>query len=266
MAATKTAIVTGAASGIGKAFAARLIERGYRVVLADINDENGEKVEKELGKNSIFQHCDVSNWESQVALFRKAYSWAGHIDLFIANAGIEEQESFWQLPEHVTEEEVAKPNTKVVDVNLYSVLYGLKLFRHYTRLDKTPGQESRMVVTASLAGFYPFPAAPVYSVAKSGLVGLARSTGLKLERDESILISVIAPGPVDTPISEITKKYVPAEHFTPMDLMVKALDKVVDERLGGQVLECSNANMYIREPLAFSDDNTKFLIGDMSRF
>lgn len=99
MATTKTtAIVTGGAGGIGSAFAKRLLERGYRVVLADKNKELGTKVQAQLGADSLFLNCDVSSWESQAEMFKKASEWGGRIDLFIANAGIEEQEHFYHLP------------------------------------------------------------------------------------------------------------------------------------------------------------------------
>ena len=97
-------------------------------------------------------------------MFKKASEWGGRIDLFIANAGIEEQEYFYHLPDH--NGDPLKPNTAVLDVNLYSVIYGPRLFRHYNRQSKKEGQFSRMFITTSLAGFHPFPAAPVYSVAK----------------------------------------------------------------------------------------------------
>jgi 15-hydroxyprostaglandin dehydrogenase (NAD) len=163
----KTAIVTGGAGGIGAEFAKRLLQRGYRVVLADLNTQLGTDLQGELGEDVLFVYCDVANWESQAAMFKKACQWGGHIDLFIANAGIEEQEHFYQIPDKGGEP--VKPNTAVIDVNLYSVVYGLRLFRHYNRESKKKGEFSRMLVTTSLAGVYPFPAAPIYSAAKNGV-------------------------------------------------------------------------------------------------
>lgn len=98
------------------------------------------------------------------------------------------------------------------------------------------------------------------------MVGLTRSTSYKLRRDESILINVIAPGPVDTPISEMTKKFVPIEHFTPMSLLIKALDMLIKDDAGGRIVECSNKEFYLRDPVPFSDDNAAFLMEDMIRF
>lgn len=169
----KTAIVTGGAGGIGSAFTKRLIQRGYRVVLADWNKQLGAEVQAELGEDILFVYCDVTSWESQAAMFKKACEWGGHIDLFIANAGIEEREHFYQIPDQ--NGEPIKPNTAVIDINLYSTIYGLRLFRHYNQKSKREGEFSRMFITTSLAGLYPFPAAPIYSVAKHGVSSFYQS-------------------------------------------------------------------------------------------
>jgi NAD(P)-dependent dehydrogenase (short-subunit alcohol dehydrogenase family) len=97
------------------------------------------------------------------------------------------------------------------------------------------------------------------------LIGLVRSTAFKLCRDESILINAVAPGPVDTPISEITKKFVPIENFTPMKLLIESLDKIIDEDFTGRVIECSNKKIHLFEFSGFSDENSRFLIEDMIR-
>lgn len=167
-ASKKTAIVTGGAGAIGGAWAKRLLERGYRVVLGDINKENGAKAQAELGEDTLFVYCDVASWESQAEMFKKATEWGGRIDVFIANAGIEEREWFYKIPGDKDSEPV-KPDTGVIDVNLYAVLYGLRLFRHYTRKFKEEGQFAKILITSSWAGFYNFPAAPVYATAKHGV-------------------------------------------------------------------------------------------------
>ena len=229
-------------------------------------------------------------------MFKTAYEWGGHIDLFIANAGIEEIENFYALPgsgsscireKGEEEEEPVRPSTKVIDVNLFSVLYGLRLFRHYNRLSKKEGGEcARMFVTTIMAGFYEFPALPIYSATKHAvrlfplrpdylksslsrkttqLVGLVRASSIKLCRDESILINAVGPGPVDTPIAAMLKNFVPAEQFTPMNLMVKALDKIVDEDFTGQVIECTNKNLNLVKFAEFSCANSRELIESMTR-
>ena len=160
------AIVTGAASGIGLVFAKRLLDRGYRVVLADIDSDRGTRLQKELGQNTLFIQCDVSDWSSQVSLFKTAYEWAENISVFLANAGVEENEPFYSLPD--TESPV-KPSIGVLEVDLYSVVYGLRLFRHHSRKVSGDSNLGKFIATNSMAGLYEFPAAPIYSAAKHGV-------------------------------------------------------------------------------------------------
>ncbi|KAF7552100.1 hypothetical protein G7Z17_g4528 [Cylindrodendrum hubeiense] len=239
------AIVTGAAGGIGLAYAKRLLERGYRVVLADLNSDRGTELQKELGPNTLFVPCDVGDWSSQVALFKAAYDWAGHIDVFLANAGVEEDEPFYSLPEN--DGEPVKPSMKVLDVDLNSVVYGLRLFRHYRKKSATGEAVGKMIATNSMAGLYEFRVAPVYSAAKHGVIGLLRSASEKLRKNESITLNAISPGPVDTSISGVMKKVVPTEHFTSMNVILDALDKLLDEDITGQVVEYLPQSFYLEK-------------------
>ncbi|KAK7415659.1 hypothetical protein QQX98_005691 [Neonectria punicea] len=259
-----TAIVTGAAGGIGLAYTKRLLERGYRVVLADLDSVRGTDLQKELGSNTLFVHCDVADWSSQAALFKAAHEWAGEIDLFIANAGIEEDEPFSSLPENAGEP--VKPSMKVMDVDLHSVVYGLRLFRHYRKKSSTRGTVGKMIATNSMAGLYEFSVAPVYSAAKHGVVGLLRSASYKLRKNESIALNVICPGPVNTSISDVLKDVVPNEYFTTISVILDALGKVLENDIAGQVLECSSQEFYLREPVDYCDESARFLLQDMKQF
>lgn len=93
-----------------------------------------------------------------------------------------------------------------------------------------------------------------------------RSASYRLHRDESITVNLISPGPADTNISDVLKDVVPREHLTPLSLIVDALDKILDEDITGQVLECSNQKFYLRQPVDYSDASAKFLLQDMKRF
>lgn len=163
---SQAAIVTGAAGGIGLAYTKRLLERGYRVILADLNSNRGAELQQELGPKTLFVQCDVADWSSQAALFKAAHDWAGGaIDVFIANAGTEEPEPFYDLPDDGGEP--VPPNMKILDVNLNSVIYGLRLFRHYRKkAAAVGGTAGKMIVTNSMAGIYRFPVAPIYSATK----------------------------------------------------------------------------------------------------
>ncbi|KAK7429739.1 hypothetical protein QQZ08_003765 [Neonectria magnoliae] len=136
-----TAIVTGAAGGISLVYTKRLLEPGYRVVLAGLDWARGKSLQEGLGFNMLFVQCDVADWSSQAALFKAAHEWPGEIDVFIANAGKEEDEPFYDLPDNAGEP--VKPSRKVIDVDPHSVV---------------------------MAGLYEFSVAPVHSAAKHGVI------------------------------------------------------------------------------------------------
>lgn len=97
-------------------------------------------------------------------------------------------------------------------------------------------------------------------------MALVRSSSHKLRHDEAITINAISPGPVDTTISEFMKTVVPPERFTPLELVLQAAERILDEDITGQVFECSNQQYYQRQPVDYADENPKFLIEDMTRF
>lgn len=280
MAVKKVGIVTGGASGIGLALTKHLLSRNYRVVIADIDIAKGLTVAQELGDDVLAIECDVSIWESQSAMFEKAFKWGGHLDFFAANAGVAEKESLYVLP---ADPEPQKPSMATVEVDLLGVIYGLKLYRHYVRKSGN-GEGGKMVVTASMAGIYPMYVAPLYCAAKSGVsfappdiqgfgadiadtlnqaVGLTQAVGPRLWSEEKIAVNCVCPGPVDTGISPGMQKLVPDEHMTPMSTVIKAFDKFITEDVTGQVAECSGPKIWIRERLPYSDDTARFLNQDM---
>ncbi|CZR68757.1 related to 15-hydroxyprostaglandin dehydrogenase (NAD(+)) [Phialocephala subalpina] len=254
----KVGLVTGGAAGIGLALTKHLLSKGWRVVIADKDVNTGKKVAKELGPDVFFLECDVSDWDSSAVMFKNAFEWAGHIDFLAANAGTAEHESLYALPE---DPEPQKPNLATIEVDLLSTFYGLKLYRHYVRKSGAGG--GKVVATASMAGLYPMFVAPIYGAAKHGLVGLCRAAGPRLYSSENITLNCVCPGPVDTGISPGMQKLVPEEHMTPMDVVVSAFDKFLSEDITGQVAECSGTEVFIRQPVEYSNDTARFLNQDM---
>jgi len=145
-------IVTGGASGIGLAVTKHLLSRGYRIMIADMNAEQGEKIASELGSSCSFHKTDVSKYSEQAALFSAAFKWGGdRLDLAHLNAGIDDKQSLYQTDEELDENGLPKPlNLKTLDVDLYAVFQGVWLFKHFARKNKTPG--GKIIVTSSAAG------------------------------------------------------------------------------------------------------------------
>lgn len=97
-------------------------------------------------------------------------------------------------------------------------------------------------------------------------MGLLRSSSRKLRAGENITLNVISPGPVDTTLSPVMRKVVPAERWTPMTLVLEVAEKILKEDITGQVFEVSNKKYYQRQAVDYADSNAEVLIEDMHRF
>ena len=97
------------------------------------------------------------------------------------------------------------------------------------------------------------------------MVGLVRSSSTKLRKTENITINAISPGPVNTDISSRMKEVVPAEDFTPFGRLLTVLDKILDEDITGQIIECTNLSYFLRQPVPYADSNIESILGDMKR-
>lgn len=206
----KVAIVTGAARGIGLATASLLAKHGARVVLVDVSEEDLKKACADIGHESTYRVCDVSNWEQQVAIFESVNKNVGPIDFLVCNAAVNPEVSLlraFDADEHskmnsqvrynyladekdADQKSLIRPPTQIFDVNFDSVLFGLKLGIHHM---KQHGG-GRIVVTASAGSYVPIPSQPVYAASKHAVLGLCRSTSQMKEVVESgVSISWIAP-------------------------------------------------------------------------
>lgn len=123
---TKTAVVTGGASGIGLAIVEYFVSEGYNVAVCDINIDAGNKLVSRLAMETpqakiIFKKCDVSSWKNQAIAFKEVYTEFGKIDIVVANAGISEQGGSSMAS--IEEDEPQEPSLKVLDVDLSGIIY-----------------------------------------------------------------------------------------------------------------------------------------------
>ncbi|KAF9963611.1 hypothetical protein BGZ70_007303 [Mortierella alpina] len=172
----KVAIITGAASGFGKALAKRLVNKGAKVLLADIDVNGGEKLAAELNgsgskskKVAHFVRCDVTSIQDLSSLFPEALKHFHRFDIMINNSGIMEKTHLFADDHRYWH--------KVLAVDLVAVIEGTRLAIDAFKVEKRAGrleQGGAIVNTASIVGLYPFPQAPVYTAAKFGVVGFTR--------------------------------------------------------------------------------------------
>ncbi|KAB8233868.1 Alpha/Beta hydrolase protein [Aspergillus alliaceus] len=206
--ANKVAIVTGAARGIGFAAASLLAHHGARVVLVDLQEDALKSAVETIGTQAIYKSCDVSDWAQQTALFQWVVDTTGPIDLVVCNAAINPEIALLQtqdperkaqlncqtshnyLADETKDGELQQPSTQLFDVNINSVVFGLKLAIHHMK----QGSGGRIVVVGSAGSYIPVPSQPLYTASKHAVLGLVRSTALIEEVIRAnIVISWIAP-------------------------------------------------------------------------
>ena len=216
----RTAIVTGGASGIGRALGAALVGRGDRVVLADVDGDAASAVAEQLSAAGPGQATaaavDVRDADAVRGLVTGTAERDGRLDLLFNNAGLGIGGAAEELtPAHWD---------RTLDVNLRGVLHGVQA-AYPLMLRQGHGH---IVNTASLAGLLPMPGSAPYATTKWAVVGLSLS--LRAEgAARGVRVSVVCPGGVDTPILD---KGVPAD--LPRVPSIEAIDaRAVITRLSG---------------------------------
>jgi 3-oxoacyl-[acyl-carrier protein] reductase len=188
----KVAIITGAANGIGQTGARLFSKEGAKIVIADINDNEGEETAKgirEQGNDAIFVHTDVCSVRDLENMVKKAVEIYGRLDIFWHNAG-----TFLEGHIDLVEEEKFD---KELQINLKGAVFGTKFVIREMR--KVGG--GCILYTSSMVGLRPTPYTARYSLThilgKAGLVMLARCLVEPLAKD-NIRVNCVCPGPVRT--------------------------------------------------------------------
>ena len=182
-----TAIVTGAAGGIGSATVRRLHAEGANVVAVDIDQAGVDALAAELGDRVLAVQADVSDAAATDAFFAAAVDAFGSVDMFHANAGVESKVT------PVAQFDRADFD-KVFAVNVLSAFLGSSAA---VRQMATQPNAGKIVFTASIAGLKSDAGVSVYNASKHAVIGLARSL-MKETGALGIRVNVVAPGVVDT--------------------------------------------------------------------
>ena len=184
------AVVTGGASGIGLATARRLLERGMRLVLADVDEPKLRAAEAELseaGGEAVGVICDTADDSSVAALAEATLERFGAAHLMFNNAGIAGVGDAWGGPMDLWR--------RVVDINLFGVVHGIRASLPIM----TEQGAGHVVNTASMAGLVALPGAGPYNATKHAVVAISEGLHIELEVTGSpIGVSVLCPGFVKT--------------------------------------------------------------------
>ena len=198
--AEKTAVITGAGSGLGREFALLGAKLGMRLVLADVQQDALKQTEASamaLGAEVLSQVCDVRHGDEVESLAQAALARFGSIHLVFNNAGVGAGGLIWESTQHDWE--------WVLGVNLWGVVHGVRVFTPIMLASEKadPTFQGHIVNTASMAGLLTPPAMGVYNVSKHAVVALTETLYHDLSLIESRLgVSVLCPYFVPTGISQ----------------------------------------------------------------
>ena len=185
--AGRTAVVTGGASGLGKASAARIVAEGGKVVLWDLNLDALKAAAEEVGATHVVA-LDVSDADAVVAAAEESNKALGRIDILVASAGI----TGATVPVHEFPIDSWK---RVVDINLNGVFYCSRAVVPYMLANNY----GRIVNVASVAGKEGNPNASAYSASKAGVIGFTKSLGKELA-GKGVIANSLTPATFESPI------------------------------------------------------------------
>jgi NAD(P)-dependent dehydrogenase (short-subunit alcohol dehydrogenase family) len=233
----KVAVVTGAASGIGRAAAIALAEAGANIVLADVDDAGLEEVRNEVkdrGRKAIAVHTDVSKVEDVQSLFDQSIQALGRVDILMNNAGV-------RLDDAPVDKYTLADWQWIVGVNIWGVINGVTVFLPHL-LERGSGH---IVNTASLAGIVGGLDSIPYTTTKFAVVALSQGLAIQLKR-RGIGVSVLVPGVVVTGMGN-NSRFIPFEDGLDdarrmiRDSVVNAISQEISEQAKDAVIPAEQA-------------------------
>jgi len=190
---SKSILITGAATGLGRATALKLAKQGHQLTVVDFNEVEGQNtvnMAKELGAEAIFVKADVSNEEQVKNYVKKAIEAFGKIDVFFNNAGL-------MVPFRLIHEYDENEYDRIMNVNVKGAFFGVK----YVIPHMLENGGGTIVNTVSSNSYKPTAYNGVYSMSKHALNGLTKSIGQDYQ-EKNIYAVGVAPNNMLTNISQ----------------------------------------------------------------
>jgi NAD(P)-dependent dehydrogenase (short-subunit alcohol dehydrogenase family) len=223
--AGQVAVITGGASGLGRATVELFVEQGAKVVIADVNIEQGESLAASLGESAVFKQTDVADAQQLQALVDFAVDHFGDLHIMFNNAGISGAVHYSFLEDDLAD------FRRVIDVNLYGVMVGSRCAGRYMAKQ---GRGS-IINTSSIAGIKPGLPLITYRAAKAGVIHYTKSIAKELGA-YGVRANCIAPGHIPA-----------AQTFYDMDEMVRRMQPL---RRQGAPKDVANAALYLASELS----------------
>lgn len=184
----KTALITGGASGLGRAVTSRFIEEGAQVCVVDLLQERLDEMKEQYGEAILTVQADISTLKGNITMVQQAVAAFGKLDIFVGNAGIFDGNiGISDLPL----EKIESSFDELFGVNVKGMLLGAKAV--LPELLKTNGC---IILTASHASFYSAGGGPLYTASKHAVAGLIKE--LAYELAPKIRVNGVAPGVIGT--------------------------------------------------------------------
>jgi NAD(P)-dependent dehydrogenase (short-subunit alcohol dehydrogenase family) len=204
----QVAIVTGGASGLGRGIVLRFVDAGADVVIADINDHDGQELASQCGRRARYQHVDVADAEDMSAVVHDATDRLGRLDVMVNNAGIS-----CKMHKSFLHDDLAD-FSNVMSVNLLGVMLGTREAARYMAAH----DGGSIINIASIGGLQAGGGVMTYRASKAAVIHFTKSVATELA-PLGISVNCLAPGGIPTPILASSVRGLSAE----------AVDKFVEK-------------------------------------